>query len=54
MNFVTKHCRHFVQCHLMHLTVSLLRLYTCMLDEVKYVEKVFGQFLGRVAKSRAA
>ncbi len=35
INFVTKYCKHFVKCHAMHLTASLLTLYTSMLEEVR-------------------
>ena len=35
LNYVTKNCRHFVSCHPMHLTMSMLKLYGCLLEEVK-------------------
>lgn len=35
LNFVTKQCKHFVSCHPMHLTMSMLKLYSCLLEDVK-------------------
>ena len=37
LDYVTKHCKHFVKCHPMHLTTQLLRLYSCMMDDIKLV-----------------
>lgn len=37
LDFVSKGCKHMVHCQSMHLTRSLLNLYECMLDEVRYM-----------------
>ena len=35
LSYVTKSCRQFEKCHQMHLTMSMLKLYGCMLEEVR-------------------
>ncbi len=35
LNFVSKYCRQFVRCSSMHLTMSTLTLYSCMIQDVK-------------------
>ena len=35
LNYVTKQCKHFVSCHPMHLTMSFLKLYGVLLEDVK-------------------
>jgi len=35
LNFVTKSCKHILDCHLMHLTASMLKLYACLLQDLK-------------------
>ncbi|XP_067685210.1 dynein axonemal heavy chain 3-like [Haliotis asinina] len=35
LNFVTKYCRHILPCHAMHLTSSMLKLYSCLMDDVR-------------------
>ncbi|XP_023932407.1 dynein heavy chain 3, axonemal [Lingula anatina] len=35
LSFVSKHCKHFVQLSPMHLTSSMLRLYSCMMEDVR-------------------
>ena len=37
MNYVSKYCKCFVKCHHMHLTMQMLRLYGCMMEEVRSV-----------------
>ncbi|KAL3852322.1 hypothetical protein ACJMK2_015979 [Sinanodonta woodiana] len=37
LNFVVKYCKHLLTCHPMHLTVSMLRLYSCLLEDVKKI-----------------
>ncbi|XP_055958183.1 dynein axonemal heavy chain 3 [Patella vulgata] len=37
LNFVTKYCRHLLPCHLMHFTMSMLKLYGCLMDDVKKI-----------------
>ncbi|XP_067934548.1 dynein axonemal heavy chain 3-like [Watersipora subatra] len=39
LNFVTRNCKHFVVCHPMHLTMSMLKLYSCLLEDVKEIGK---------------
>jgi len=35
LSYVSKNCKHFVSCHPMHMTMSMLKLYGCLLEEVK-------------------
>jgi hypothetical protein len=35
LGFVGKYCKPFIKCHPMHLTVSTLTLYLCMMPEIK-------------------
>ncbi|KAI0229818.1 Dynein heavy chain 3, axonemal [Lamellibrachia satsuma] len=35
LDYVTKYCRQTVTCHPMHLTMSMLKLYACLLDDVR-------------------
>ncbi|XP_064633532.1 dynein axonemal heavy chain 3-like isoform X2 [Lineus longissimus] len=37
LEFVSKSCRQYVTCHSMHLTMSMLKLYGCMLDELREI-----------------
>ncbi|XP_059151038.1 dynein axonemal heavy chain 3-like [Physella acuta] len=39
LNFVSRSCKHILQLHPMHYTVSLLKLYSCLMEEVKKVGK---------------
>lgn len=33
--FVHKYCKSFVRCDALHLVQNMLKLYTCLLEEVK-------------------
>ena len=35
LNFVGKYCQHILSCHPMHLTASALKLYECLLEDLK-------------------
>ncbi|KAL4226017.1 Dynein heavy chain 3 [Mactra antiquata] len=35
LNYVTKYCKHILTCHPMHLTMSMLKLYACLLEDLK-------------------
>ncbi|XP_064605237.1 dynein axonemal heavy chain 3-like isoform X2 [Liolophura sinensis] len=37
LNFVTKYCKQIVTCHAMHLTMSMLKLYGCMMDDIRKI-----------------
>ncbi|XP_053376707.1 dynein axonemal heavy chain 3-like [Mercenaria mercenaria] len=37
LNYVNKYCKHMLTCHPMHLTMSMLRLYTCLLEDIKKI-----------------
>ncbi|XP_041348477.1 dynein heavy chain 3, axonemal-like isoform X2 [Gigantopelta aegis] len=37
LNFVSKNCKHLLSCHLMHVTMSMLKLYDCFMDDVRKV-----------------
>lgn len=36
LNFVSKYCKCLLTCHPMHLTKSMLTLYGCMMEDVRY------------------
>jgi dynein heavy chain len=38
LEFVLENCDQSVFCSNMHLTISFLKLFTCMLDDIKFVE----------------
>ncbi|XP_062605181.1 dynein axonemal heavy chain 3-like, partial [Saccostrea cucullata] len=35
LNFASKYCKCLLTCHLMHLTASMLTLYSCMMEDVR-------------------
>ena len=35
LNFVQKYCRHLLSCHPMHLIMSMLKLYSCLIEDIK-------------------
>ena len=37
LNFVSKYCKCLLTCHPMHLTKSMLNLYSCMMEDVRSV-----------------
>ncbi|XP_052779096.1 dynein axonemal heavy chain 3-like isoform X2 [Mya arenaria] len=37
LNYVTKYCKHILVCHQMHLTASMVKLYHCLLQDVKKI-----------------
>ncbi|XP_076448252.1 dynein axonemal heavy chain 3-like [Babylonia areolata] len=39
LHFVGKYCQHILACHPMHLTASALKLYECLLEDVKKLGK---------------
>ncbi|PVD24893.1 hypothetical protein C0Q70_15383 [Pomacea canaliculata] len=39
LGFVGKYCRHILTCHPMHLTASALKLYECLMEDVKKIGK---------------
>ncbi|KAK7495478.1 hypothetical protein BaRGS_00013176, partial [Batillaria attramentaria] len=39
LSFVGKYCRHILACHPMHLTTSALKLYECLMEDVKKLGK---------------
>ncbi|ESO88893.1 hypothetical protein LOTGIDRAFT_125424 [Lottia gigantea] len=45
LNFVTKYCRHLLPCHLMHFTMSMLKLYGCLMEDVNQPASVMDQKL---------
>ncbi|KAK3779689.1 hypothetical protein RRG08_013644 [Elysia crispata] len=39
LNFVGKNCKHVLQLHSMHYTASMLKLYSCLMEDVKKIDK---------------
>jgi dynein heavy chain len=35
LDFITKNCDKFIECSQMHLTMSFLKLFECLLDEMR-------------------